>query len=167
MSTWYHHRIPTTLTMCQSACADQWRVRQWLRHSTVGDSSCGDSAVGRSSCSDAAACQAYSTCGDAGLRCNRLVRYRHHHLRDRHCRLCGPLLPSRLLAWPRPRTEPALGSAAGVRWRGEVKEIAGADAEAESTIQEELTRTFPSWLVSLVIHLTVLILFSDFKWPSG
>lgn len=66
-----------------------------------------------------------------------------------------------------PRAEPALGSATGVRWRGEVEELAGAESDADPTIQEELTRTFPSWLVSLVIHLTLLILLALLTGPVG
>ena len=66
-----------------------------------------------------------------------------------------------------PRPEPALGSATGVRWRGEVEELGGADAEADKTIPEELTRTFPSWLASLVVHLMILILLALLTGPVG
>ncbi len=66
------------------------------------------------------------------------------------------------------RAEAAMGSATGVRWRGEVDAIAAADdAEEQPKIQDELTRTFPSWLVSLVVHLSLLILLALLTGPVG
>jgi len=65
-----------------------------------------------------------------------------------------------------------MGSANGVRWKGEVESVARAaeaddQANDESEIREDIVRSVPSWLVSMVIHLTLLVLLALLTGPVG
>jgi len=68
-----------------------------------------------------------------------------------------------------------IGSGQGVRWRGELAEVAppaAADGEesAESGYDEIVDETIeaaPAWLVSLVIHLVVLLALALIASPAG
>ncbi len=66
----------------------------------------------------------------------------------------------------------ALGSAGkGVRWSGEVTAVAKAaqtdDEYEESEIRADIVRSIPSWLISMVIHLTLLVLLALLTTPVG
>lgn len=63
-----------------------------------------------------------------------------------------------------------VGTAKGVRWKGELQGIAEEQAEAEEEeedLVEETLREAPSWLISLVIHLVVLLLLALLASPAG
>lgn len=67
----------------------------------------------------------------------------------------------------------AMGTAStGIRWKGEVHAIAAgaqgeSDAAEQSATRQELVRSIPSWLVSMVIHLTLLVLLALLTGPVG
>lgn len=62
-----------------------------------------------------------------------------------------------------------VGAAKGIRWKGELGEVAEESeaTEEEADLVEETLREAPSWLISLVIHLIVLLLLALLASPAG
>lgn len=79
----------------------------------------------------------------------------------------------------RPVTESAtatgVGSAKGVRWRGELESVGDpakpqtetAEPDEESPDDPRLSREAPPWLVSMVFHLIVLLILALISSPAG
>lgn len=68
------------------------------------------------------------------------------------------------------KPDAAMGAAAGgIRWKGEIDPVSEPEAsnEDEPTVRKDITRTIPSWLFSLVIHLTLLVLLALLTGPVG
>jgi len=71
------------------------------------------------------------------------------------------------------KPDAAMGStAAGVRWKGQIENVDqrqgnGTAGDDESTIREDITRSVPSWLISMVIHLLLFVLLALLTSPVG
>lgn len=59
-----------------------------------------------------------------------------------------------------------VGSAKGVRWRGQLDRVAGEEEEEEDLVEGTLKEA-PSWLISLVIHLILLLVAALIASPAG
>ncbi len=91
-----------------------------------------------------------------------------------------PLRPA-----PEPKVATGVGSAKGLRWRGELTDVARPDnrgtAQAsttdpdaapphddeDSTTKDRVTREAPPWLVSMVLHLILLLILALISTPAG
>lgn len=73
-----------------------------------------------------------------------------------------------------------LGTAKGVRWRGELSDVqtpaskqtsrpddGGSEGTDDSREQDRVTREVPSWLVSMVMHLILLLVLALVSTPAG
>ena len=77
---------------------------------------------------------------------------------------------------PEPQVASGVGSAKGLRWRGEsaavqtavpVSPETGAEEQEEEWTTDRVTREAPPWLVSMVIHLIVLLALALISKPIG
>ena len=79
-----------------------------------------------------------------------------------------PLADRRLVGL---KPDAAMGStAAGVRWKVQLKKVeepAAGQGESDSTVRQDITRSVPSWLISMTIHLLLFVLLALLTSPVG